>query len=85
MQVATTCDYATDSWFWSVFSTALNHQVAHHLFPAVIQSHYPKITPIVRQACWEFGLDYHSFATGAAAMLAHHRHMRALGRRETSG
>ena len=44
MQVATTQDYATRSWFWTLVTGALNHQTTHHLFPGVIQSHYPKIT-----------------------------------------
>ena len=49
MQIASTVDYATESWFLNVFTGALNHQVAHHLFPAVLQTYYPQITPIVKE------------------------------------
>ncbi|CAI8051497.1 Acyl-lipid (8-3)-desaturase [Geodia barretti] len=57
MQVPTAQDY-TDSWFWTVFTGALNHQTAHHLFPGVNQGHYPIITSILQQTCQEFGLSY---------------------------
>lgn len=58
LQVLTTTDYATDGWLWTILTGALNHQIAHHLFPGVIQSHYRYITPIVRQVCKEFGIQY---------------------------
>ena len=79
MQVATTQDYATDSWFWTVFTGALNHQTTHHLFPGVIQSHYSKITPIVAQTCKEFGLQYHYVETTWEALGCHVNHLRKLG------
>ena len=79
LQVATTQDYATDSWFWTVFTGALNHQTAHHLFPGVIQSHYRKITPIVKQTCEEFGLEYHYVDTTREALGCHIEHLRKLG------
>ena len=79
MQVATTKDFATDSWFWTVFTGALNHQTAHHLFPGIIQSHYPKITPIVKQACEEFGVHYHHADTTQEAVDHHINHLKRLG------
>ncbi|XP_011404277.2 PREDICTED: acyl-lipid (8-3)-desaturase-like [Amphimedon queenslandica] len=57
-QVLTTKDYATDSLLCTLLTGALNHQVAHHLFPDVLQSYYPIITPIVRDTCKEFGIQY---------------------------
>ncbi len=36
LQVASTQDYCTDSWFWTLFTGALNHQTAHHLFPGIL-------------------------------------------------
>ena len=86
MQVATTQDYATDSWFWTVFTGALNHQTTHHLFPGVIQSHYRRITPIVRQTCQEFGIKYHYVDTTKEALGCHIDHLKTLGRdRERTG
>ena len=79
LQIATTQDYATDSWFWTVFTGALNHQTTHHLFPGVIQSHYMKITPIVKQTCEEFGLKYHYVDTTTEAIGCHFNHLKALG------
>ena len=80
MQVATTQDYATNSWFWTVFTGALNHQTTHHLFPGVIQSHYRRITPIVQQTCQEFGLKYHYVDTTWEALGCHVNHLKTLGR-----
>ena len=79
MQIATTQDYATRSWFWTVFTGALNHQTTHHLFPGVIQSHYPKITPIVEQTCKEFGITYHYVDTTREALGCHIQHLKKLG------
>jgi fatty acid desaturase len=58
MQVATTMDYATDSWFWTVMTGALNHQTVHHLFPGVSQYYYGEITPILVRTAKEFGVKY---------------------------
>ena len=81
MQVATTQDYATDSWFWNTMTGALNHQTCHHLFPGVIQSHYPKITPIMEQTCREFGIEYHYVNTTTEAIACHINHLKRLGQR----
>lgn len=80
MQVATTQDYATDSWIWTVLTGAANHQVAHHLFPGVLQSYYPLIiTPIVRETCTEFGLQYHHAPSIWEAIRCHFRYLRQMG------
>ncbi len=84
MQIATTQDYATNSWFWSMFTGALNHQTAHHLFPGIIQSHYIRITPIVEQACKEFGITYHHVDTTTEALGCHINHLRRLGQQSSS-
>jgi fatty acid desaturase len=79
MQIASTIDYATDSWFWTVFIGALNHQVAHHLFPGVLQTYYPQITPIVKKTCAEFGLSYFSLPSTWDAMCYHLGYLKAMG------
>ena len=48
-------------------------------FPGVIQSHYPKITPIVEQTCKEFGITYHYVDTTREALGCHIEHLRKLG------
>lgn len=79
LQILTTLDYATDNWFWNVFTGALNHQTAHHLFPDICQYYYPQITPIVRQTCKEFGLKYNYIDTFTEALGAHIQHLKRLG------
>ena len=78
-QCATTKDFATDSWFWTVFTGVLNHQTVHHLFPGIIQSHYPKIRPIIAETCKEFGVRYNHTDEGPAAIGEHLGHLRRLG------
>lgn len=84
LQIATTQDYATRSWFWTVFTGALNHQTTHHLFPGVIQSHYPKITPIVEEMCKEYGIKYHYVETTSEALHCHIDHLRKLGQTDST-
>ena len=62
---------------------ALNHQTTHHLFPGVIQSHYPKITPIVAQTCREFGVSYHYVDSTKEALGCHINHLKRLGQSST--
>ena len=83
LQVATTQDYATDSWFWSVFTGSLNHQTVHHLFPGILQSHYIKLTPILRDTCREFGVTYHCVPTFWEALGCHINHLKRLGQEDT--
>ncbi len=44
---------------------ALNHQIEHHLFPAMSRNQIRRATPIVRQFCRDRGIAYHevSFLT----------------------
>ena len=79
MQVATTVDFATSSWFWSMLTGTVNHQVAHHLFPGVLQTYYPHITPIVKQTCADFGLPYNSQPTVLHALLLHFGYLNIMG------
>jgi len=78
-QVATTQDYAHDSWFWNVFSGALNHQTTHHLVPWVLQYHYPAVTPIIRKTCEEFGVKFNYKATFGEALGSHINFLHSMG------
>ena len=78
-QVATAVDYATESWFWTVFTGAANHQVAHHLFPGVLHIYYPQITPIVKRTCAEFGLHYNEVPTYWDALRCHLAFLKVMG------
>ena len=79
MQIAMTVDYAIESWFWTVFAGALNHQVAHHLFPGMLQTYYPQITPIVKKTCTEFGLHYHTLPSIWDALRCHLGYLKVMG------
>ena len=57
----------------------VNHQTVHHLFPGIIQSHYPKIRPIIAETCKEFGVRYNHTDEGPAAIGEHLGHLRRLG------
>jgi len=79
MQVRTSQDYAHGSWFWTVFSGALNYQVVHHIFPGINQYYYPAIAPIVKQTCAEFGIKYTVEKTAGAAVWGHFKHLYNMG------
>ena len=61
---------------------ALNHQTAHHLFPGVAQCFYPLVTPIVKQTCEEFGIEYHCRDSLWDAMKSHVGYLKQMGRDE---
>ena len=84
MQVATTQDYATRSWFWTAFTGSLNHQTTHHLLPNILESHYPRITPIVEQTCKEYGIKYHYVDTIVDAFRHHIDHLKTLGQEKAN-
>lgn len=71
MQIATTQDYAHDS-YWTYFLTgALNYQVTHHLFPYVSQAHYRQVAPLIKDYCREHGVQYVCRASFVEAAAAH--------------
>ncbi|KUL32607.1 fatty acid desaturase family protein [Actinoplanes awajinensis] len=48
----------TGGWFVDVALGGLNHQIEHHLFPAMPSPNLRKAQPIVRQYCAEIGVPY---------------------------
>ena len=79
LQVRTTKDYSSFSFICTILTGALNHQVAHHLFPGMIQSHYRKITPIIQETCNEFGIPYHTEKSFLAAFISHLKFLFHMG------
>lgn len=55
------------------YTGALNFQIEHHLFPGIAHTHYPKLAPLVRRTCEEFGVRYVSRPTLLSALAAHQR------------
>ena len=70
---------ALNTFLLRSFPGALNHQTAHHLFPGIAQIYYPQITPIIVQACKEFGVRYNYKDTMFDALGAHISHLKMLG------
>jgi linoleoyl-CoA desaturase len=75
-QVLTSHNYAVSSAAALHFSGGLNMQIEHHLFPSVHYSHYPALSRLVREACVEFGLPYHSSRSMWEAVTKHYRVLR---------
>jgi fatty acid desaturase len=69
MQVRNSGNFSCYAWcnmFHELFG-GINYQIEHHLFPSISHSHLPKISPIVRKACVEFGIPYHEHDSLLAA------------------
>jgi len=83
-QLATTLDFAPDNRLLSTYLGGLNFQIEHHLFPRVSHVHYPALHRIVREVCEEHGVPHRTNPTFSAALRAHLRHLRSMGRPETA-
>jgi len=84
LQVTTSSNFATDSSFWTVISGGLNFQIEHHLFPGVNHVHLRAISPIVKDACKEFGVPYHSAPTFSSALYSYYSHVKNMGRQKVA-
>ncbi len=81
-EVETTANFAPKSKLAAWYCGGLNFQIEHHLFPRVCHIHYPSISTIVERTCREFGISYVSYPTLGAAVDAHLRFLKKLGRKE---
>jgi len=77
-QMRTTVNFANSSPAWNWFSGGLNHQIEHHLFPAISHTHYEAIEDIVRTTAQEFQLPYKRFDTYGQALASHYRFLQKL-------
>jgi linoleoyl-CoA desaturase len=78
-QARTTANFATSNVLCNFFLGGLNHQVEHHLFPAVSHVHYPRMREGVKKVLTEHGIPYHSFPTVSEAMRSHIRYLKKMG------
>lgn len=83
-QVETTADFAPHNKLLNFYIGGLNYQIEHHLLPHVCHLNYPRLAPIVRATCEEFGIRYNCYPTWREAFAAHLRELRALGRTPTA-
>jgi linoleoyl-CoA desaturase len=79
-QVRATMDFAPANRLLGWYVGGLNFQVEHHLFPDVCHTHYPALATIVRATCAEHRIPHRTHPTLRAAIAAHYRYLRALGR-----
>lgn len=79
-QVETTADFAPGNRLLNFYVGGLNYQVEHHLLPHICHMNYPRLAPIVRATCEEFGVTYTCYPTWREAFAAHLRQLRSLGR-----
>ncbi len=80
-QVETTADFAPRNWLLNFYVGGLNYQIEHHLLPHVCHLNYPRLAPIVRATCEEFGIRYSCFTTWREAFAGHLRELQLLGSR----
>jgi linoleoyl-CoA desaturase len=79
-QVEATVDFAPGNWLLNFYIGGLNYQIEHHLLPHICHLNYPRLAPIVRATCEEFGIQYNCYATWREAFAAHLGELRLLGR-----
>jgi linoleoyl-CoA desaturase len=79
-QVETTVDFAPRNRLLNFYIGGLNYQIEHHLLPHICHLNYPRLAPIVRATCEEFGVRYICYATWREAFACHLRELRLLGR-----
>lgn len=78
LQVMTSSNYALDSTFNLWLSGGLNFQIEHHLFPYISHLQLPKISPVVRQTCKEYGVPYFAYPTYTDAIKGYYNHLKHL-------
>lgn len=77
-QVQTTMDFAPHNRVLNWYIGGLNYQIEHHLLPHICHINYPRLAPIVRATCEEFGIRYNCYPTWREAFMGHWRKLRVL-------
>ncbi len=80
-QIRTSCNYAMNNKFITWYTGGLNYQIEHHLFPYISHVHYPKLAPIVKQCCIEYGLPYNNLGSFRDAQVDHFKQLEMLGKK----
>ena len=83
-QIQTTVNFSPGNPLVTHYVGGTNYQIEHHLFPQICHVHYPRISPIVRQTCEEFGITYLVYPTMGAALRGHVWALREFGRKPGS-
>lgn len=67
-QVETSNNFSHESPICTWFSTKLNYQIEHHLFPSINHYHLPMIAPVVQETCLEYGVNYKCYTSYAEVL-----------------
>jgi linoleoyl-CoA desaturase len=79
-QLQTSCNFATQSRWFSWFVGGLNFQIEHHIFPNICHVHYPPISKLLKQTALEYNLPYYHQSTFLKAVIEHGKMLKRLGR-----
>lgn len=79
-QLKSTANFSPGNRWVSFFTGGLSHQVEHHLLAHVSHVHYPKLAPVLRQACADHRVPYQVSGSLWKALASHFRLLRRLGR-----
>jgi linoleoyl-CoA desaturase len=83
-QAETTVDFARRSGMVTWLVGGLNFQIEHHLFPRISHVNYAAISPLVEEACRDFGIRYAQHTSFRAGLASHFRWLRRMGRPTTA-
>ena len=78
LQLVTSANWSSNSWFWNIMSGGLNCQIEHHLFPGISHRHYPIMHRIIKRACCKFNLPYNHYDSFTSIVLDHLRLLKIL-------
>lgn len=82
-QMASTMDLSPENWPLSFILGALNHNVAHHVFPNFCHTHYFELSKIIRRSARSHGVPYNS-RSYRDGFRAHLRLLKQLSYRDAS-
>lgn len=78
LQMCTSVDYNIESRFLNWTLGGFNAHALHHLLPNICHIHYPKLIPIFRKTCHEFGITYMEI-NYKEALKSHFRFLKNMG------
>jgi len=81
-QLTVTKDFSADSRLANFLFGGFTHHVAHHLFPHVAHTYYPRITPIIRRYAQEYNLPYKCYPA-YQAIRSHYYLLKKSGVKES--
>lgn len=81
-QVLATANWKSRSVFWNWVSGGLNHQIEHHMFPAMATYWYPHISATVEQCCKDHGLTYYDYPDFSTAWISMWTYLKDMGRED---